>query len=289
MTTRMLKKGFGLAVRLSRRHKARTALTQLTSHEHPKVKAVGHALHESLTNAMSAEEQELIRLIEERRSFLLRSDKEIPVIDYGAGRRDSNRTKEDMEKGERSTALVASICRGSKSAFWATVLFKLIRKLEPSSCVELGACVGISASYQATALSINRKGRLVTLEGSPEIAKIAEETLEGLNLRKVSVVTGPFHETLKGVLKSSKPIDFFFNDGHHDHDAVIGYFNEAMPNLSNEAVMVFDDISWSPGMRKVWTEIEDDERVTVSIDLHAMGIALIGSNLATKEKFRIPL
>jgi len=289
MIKRMLKKSCRLAIHLFRRYKARSALTQLTSHEYPKLKAIGHALYESLTNTMSAEEQELIHLIEERRSFLLRSDKEIAVIDYGAGSPNSNRTKENMEKGVQSTAFVASICRGSKPAFWATILFKLIRKLEVSSCVELGACVGISASYQAAALSINRKGYLVTLEGSPEIAKIAEETLEGLNLRNASVVIGPFHETLKGVLESSKPIDFFFNDGHHDHDAVIQYFNEAMPYLSNEAVMVFDDISWSPGMRKAWTEIEDDERVTVSIDLDAIGIALVGSNLATKEKFRIPL
>ncbi len=241
-----------------RRYKTKSALTQLTSHESPKLKAIGDALYESLTHAISAEEQELITLIEQRRSFLLSSDKEIAVIDYGAGSSSSNRTKEEMEKGVQSTALVANICKASKPAFWATFLFKLIRKLEPSSCVELGSCVGISASYQASALKINEKGKLLTLEGSPEIAKIANETLESLNLQNASVVTGPFHETLKGVLESSKPIDFFFNDGHHDHDAVILYFNEALPNLSNEAVVVFDDISWSPGMRKAWIEIEDD-------------------------------
>ncbi len=110
-----------------------------------------------------------------------------------------------------------------------------------------------------------------------------------MNLQNASVITGPFHETLKAVLESSKPIDFFFNDGHHDHDAVLAYFNEALPNLSNEAVIVFDDISWSPGMRKAWIEIEADERVTASIDLQTMGIALVGNNLAANEKFRIPL
>ena len=179
--------------------------------------------------------------------------------------------------------------QASKPTFWAIFLFKLIRKLEPSSCVELGSCVGISASYQATALSINGKGSLITLEGSTEIAKIAKDTLESLNLQNTSVVTGPFHETLKGVLESSKPIDFFFNDGHPDHDAVIQYFNEALPNLSDEAVFVVDDISWSPGMRKAWTEIEDDKRVTASIDLKTIGIALIGNKSAIKEKFRFPL
>lgn len=274
---------------LFRRYKARFVLPQLTSHKHPKLKAVGDALYESLTHTMSAEEQKLITAIEQRRSFLLNSDKEIAVIDYGADTPSSTRTKEERKKGVQSTALVANICKASMSAFWTTFLCKLIRKLEPSSCVELGSCVGISASYQAAALNINGKGNLLTLEGSPEIAKIAKETLESLHHQNASVITGPFHETLKGVLESAKPIDFFFNDGHHDHDAVIQYFNEVVPHLSKDAVIVFDDISWSPGMRKAWSEIENDWRVTASIDLQRIGIVLIGNNVAAKEKFRIPL
>jgi len=289
MIKKVLKKSLRLPIQRFRRYKAEFALTQLTSHESKKLRAIGDALYESLTHTLSTEEQELITLVEQRRSFLLSSDKEIAVIDYGAGNSSSNRRKEDMEKGFQSMALVADICKKSKPAFWATFLFKLIRKLDPSSCVELGSCVGISASYQASALKINENGRLVTIEGSPEIAKIANETLESLNLQNASVVTGPFHEALKGVLESSKPIDFFFNDGHHDHDAVLRYFNETLPNLANEAVIVFDDVSWSPGMRKAWIEIEDDKRVTASIDLQTMGIALVGNNLPAKEKFRIPL
>jgi predicted O-methyltransferase YrrM len=289
MSEKILKKFLRLPLQRFRRYRARSALTQLTSHESPKLRSIGDALLESLHHTLSAEEQEMITLIEQRRSFLLSSNKEIAVIDYGAGSSGSNRTEEEMEKGVQSTARVADICKASKPAFWATFLFKLLRKLEPSSCVELGSCVGISASYQASALRFNEKGSMLTLEGSPEIAKIAKETLESLNLRNASVVSGPFHETLKGVLESSKPIDFFFNDGHHDHDAVLAYFNEALPNLSNEAVIVFDDISWSPGMRKAWIEIEADERVTASIDLQTMGIALVGNNLAANEKFRIPL
>ncbi len=285
----MLKTCLKPQVQRFRRYKARSALKQLTLHESPKLKAIGIALYESLTHSLSAEEQKMINLIEQRRSFLLSSDKEIPLIDYGAGNSNSIRTKDEMEKGVKSMALVTDICKASKPTFWAIFLFKLIRKLEPLNCVELGSCVGISASYQASALKINGKGNLITLEGSPEIAKIANETLQILNLQNTSVVTGPFHENLKGVLESSKPIDFFFNDGHHDHDAVLLYFNEALPNFSKDAVILFDDISWSPGMRKAWIEIEEDERVTASIDLQTIGIALIGNNLAAKEKFRIPL
>jgi predicted O-methyltransferase YrrM len=283
------KKLLKLPIQQFRKYKARAALIQLTSNEDSKLKVVGDGLCESLSNIMSAEELELINLIEARRSFLLRSNQEISVIDYGAGTPNSKRTKGQMDKGVVSTAPISDICKASKSRFWGSILFKLVRKLQPSSCVELGSCVGISASYQATALKMNGKGRLLTLEGSPEIAKAAEQTLEILKLPNASVVTGPFYETLKGVLESAEPIDILFNDGHHDHDAVIQYFNEALPYLSDEAVIVIDDISWSSAMRQAWTEIEDDKRVTVSIDLQEMGIVLVGNNGVAKKKLRIPL
>ncbi|MEW5251668.1 O-methyltransferase, partial [Microbulbifer sp. 2201CG32-9] len=186
-------------------------------------------------------------------------------------------------------SLVSEITAASKPKFWATILFKMIRKLEPLACVELGSCVGISASYQASALKINGKGNIITLEGSDEIANIAKDTFETFGIKNASVVTGPFHETLSGVFETSKPIDFFFNDGHHDHDAVIRYFNQVIPYLSDAAVIIFDDISWSSGMRKAWMEIENNERVSASIDLNTMGIALIDKTMNTKERFKLPL
>lgn len=286
---RTVKRWVLLPINLIKIHRAKTALVQLTSHNSSIVRAIGSALHETLTNTINSHEQELIGLIEQRRSYLLNSNKKITVIDYGAGSPNAKRSMEAMKNGVQSTEYIANICRASKPAFWATFLFKLIRKLEPSSCVELGSCLGISASYQAAALCINGKGSLVTLEGSPEIAKIAKETLNNLSYQNTTVITGEFSETLSDVLSSSSPIDFFFNDGHHDHDAVIQYFNEALPYLSDQAIIIFDDISWSTGMRKAWREIENDNRVNVSIDFDSIGIALISKDLRIKEKFRIPL
>ena len=284
----ILKKGVSAPLTFLKRRNAKGTLTRLVSHKNPKLRAIGVALQEALDNNLSLQEQQAVSLIEERRSFLLNSDKEIAIVDYGAGSSSSKRTKEEMERGIKSTALVSKIATASKPKFWAIVLFKIIRELEPLSCVELGTCVGISASYQATALYMNGEGAIVTLEGSDEIAEIAKETFENLDVENASVVTGPFHETLTGVCESSKPIDFFFNDGHHDHDAVIRYFNLVMPYLSDTAVIVFDDISWSPSMRNAWAKIEEDECVAASIDLHDIGIALINKKgELAKERFEI--
>ena len=62
---------------------------------------------------------------------------------------------------------------------------------------------------------------------------------------------------------------------------------DALPYLADGAVILFDDIAWSPGMRKAWAEIVADERVVATIDLHAIGIALLKKNYAKKETFKM--
>ena len=272
------------------RYRAKSLIKDLLAHESPELKAIGEAINESLNNYIDDEDRLLINSIENRRSTLLSSQEEIPVIDYGAGQVDSGLTMEEMMAGVKSRKFVAEISeRRSKPPFWAKILFKIVRKLEPLSCIELGTCVGISAAYQASALKLNGKGQLKTIEGSPEISKIAQETVEQLDLNNTEVITGAFHEKLKGTLESAKPIDFFFNDGHHDHDALLNYFEETVPYLARKAVIIFDDISWSKGMKKAWLKIKSDHRVSATVDLKKIGIAIVDNTLTKKEEFNIPL
>lgn len=273
-----------------RRLRARLVLARLDDRGVLQVGAIRDALSDVLSGVVAPDETRLFDAIESRRSELLGNKDRIPVIDYGAGMPGESRHAEEMLAGVRSTAAIAELAAVSKPAFWARTLFKVVRKLQPSSCVELGACVGISASYQAAALSLNRRGRLTTLEGSPAIADIAATTLKGLGLCNAKVVTGPFHETLEGTLVEAAPIDYFFNDAHHDHDAVIRYFEQALPHLSREgAVVVFDDIRWSDGMFRAWRAIERDERVAASFDLLDMGLVLVAQNAGPRRKYTLPL
>lgn len=287
MIKRILRAGINYPIRQYRRRTASSTI--LESHSSAIVKGIGVALRETLRDTAIQRERDCWRLIEERRCSLSRSRKSIRTLDYGAGQAGSRRTKAEMEHGVELTARVSSICRASKPAFWARFLFKLIRNLRPSSCLELGSCVGKSAAYQAAALQLNGRGTLVTIEGAPAIAEIAQETVNHLRLDNVRVIAGPFRTTLCDAMAATRPIDFFFNDGHHDGDAVIAYFNQAFPSLSRQSTIVFDDISWSPSMRAAWNKIEMDERVSTTIDFDAMGIAVINKDATAKDRFRIPL
>ena len=87
---------------------------------------------------------------------------------------------------------------------------------------------------------------------------------------------GRFSDILIGTLKEIKSVDFAFIDGHHDRDATIEYFNKIKPYLSKDAIVVFDDISWSDGMKEAWNIIQKDTIFKTFEDLKKIGICYLG-------------
>ena len=76
-----------------------------------------------------------VRMLRRRRRTLLESSESITDVDDGAGDQSSRRSDEEMERGVRATAKVSDVCRYSKPPRQALLLFELVRKLKPSSCI----------------------------------------------------------------------------------------------------------------------------------------------------------
>jgi predicted O-methyltransferase YrrM len=160
---------------------------------------------------------------------------------------------------------------------WGDFLFQLVRVIQPQAALELGTCVGLSASYIAAAMQINNRGHLWTLEGIADSAKIARETFSVLGLSdRVTTIVGRFIDTLDTALKNG-PYTFAFVDGHHEGDATIEYFNKIKPHLSGNSILVFDDINWSRGMQNAWKEITRDKDVRDHVNVLDWGVLAIYS------------
>ena len=160
------------------------------------------------------------------------------------------------------------------------LLFHLVRALQPNLCLELGTSLGVSAAYQAAALSLNGHGRLVTLERYSGLAAFADEYLRSLGLSPdcVTVRCGFFSDVLETVLVEARAaggIGLAFVDGHHDGAATVRYFGQLLTALAHPAVIVFDDIRWSLAMRRAWLQIASDPRAMRAIDLWTMGIVIV--------------
>jgi predicted O-methyltransferase YrrM len=231
-------------------------------------RSVGRALLETQAGVLAPVERAAIGSVEVVRRQLEASDEDVVQDDYGAGAQGGN------AKGGRVVRRLGELCRSaSKPQQWATALFKIVRTLRPRVALELGTCLGISAAYQASALRLNGSGKLITLEGSPAVAEIARRTLAGLALENSEVVVGRFADSLPDVLtKLSGEIDYVFVDGHHDERATLDYFEQIRPHLAAGAIVIFDDIEWSMGMRRAWATVSAHPALSEAVSTGPMGI-----------------
>lgn len=198
-------------------------------------------------------------------------------------------SSEATDRSGRPTTVGEITRNASKKPLWASLLFRLVRRLGPANCIEMGTCVGISGAYQAAALEMNGAGRLVTLEGHELLARIARGTFARLGLAQAEVRAGLFEDTLEQALADLDPVDYVFIDGHHQEAPTLAYFGQVLPHISSCATLVFDDIGWSEGMQRAWARLLADERVTVAVDLRTVGVCLLSRVPALPRRYTFDL
>lgn len=246
----------------------------LSRDPHPKAPLLAEALSESMANKVSAVEAKWIQKIEALRENLSGDQSTLEMEDFGAGDGDSKRTSEEMEQGRRFSMSVAKANQASLPKFWALFLSKLVRKSRSERCLEMGTCLGISAAYVGAALTDLKAGQLITLDGAKELSKRAEQNVSTLGIDRISFRVGRFQDILESTLESYSPVDYVFIDGHHDEMATEKYFHILRPHLAEGALVVFDDIDWSPGMKRAWGRLREDPHFSLSLDLSSIGIGV---------------
>jgi predicted O-methyltransferase YrrM len=198
--------------------------------------------------------------VEGIRNELLQDQRILEVLDLGAG----------SKSGTVKKRYVSDIAKkAAKSRKYGQLLFRLVDYFQPETVLELGTSLGISTIYLAIARS---KSQVFTIEGSPEIRKIALENFEHYDLKNIHSFLGNFDEVLPEVLAKNRTLDFVFFDGNHRKNATLDYFRLCLEKADNKSIFVFDDIYWSKEMAEAWEIIKADPRVTVSIDIFQMGI-----------------
>lgn len=212
--------------------------------------------------------------IEALRSVLLQDQRVISITDLGAGSHVNNNKKK----------LVKTIAKNAlKPARLAQLIFRLANYFSPNTIIELGTCLGITTAYLAKAAPL---ARVTSIEGCPETASVAAENLSRLNISNVDLQTGNFDTVLPGIIEQHDSFDFIFIDGNHRKEATLNYFNWCLPKLSENGIIIFDDIYWSKGMKEAWQQIKAHPQVTVTIDLFWIGLVFIRPR-QEKEDFKI--
>lgn len=223
-------------------------------------------------NVLEAKASDSLQTIKNLHQKLNQIYDKISVNDMGA----SPGTKEKMVSDLASKA--------SMPPKYGKVLFHLVQYFTPHTIIELGTCLGIGTAYIASALP---SARVTTIEGSQSIADLASQNFNKLHLNNIDQLVGNFDDVLPGLLKQIDKVDLAFIDGNHRYEPTLRYFNLLLSKSHEKTILVFDDIYWSEEMTRAWLEIKKDPRVSLTIDIHRLGLVFLHKDKLAKEDFTL--
>lgn len=195
--------------------------------------------------------------------------------DFGAG----------SKMGTKEKSVMSFVKSSASTKYKGEVLFNLARYTKAETILELGTNVGLGAAYLASA---NSHARVESIEGCPQLTEVARHALSIIKINNVNITSGKFSEELKPICEKLEKIDLAFIDGDHSYQGTLSYYNTIKPYLHDQSIVVFDDIYWSDGMSKAWTEIKNKSEVVLSIDVFRLGIVFFNPKLDKEELTLIP-
>ena len=199
---------------------------------------------------------------------LLKNDKRIiNITDFGT-------------RNNRSVTVASVASTSLKSAKYGQLLFRIAHYFKTINILELGTSLGITTAYLA---SPSATIKCVSIEGCPQIAAIAIENFKKLAIENVEIVIGNIDEKLPDALAEFESLDLIFIDANHQYDAVLNYFEMCLPKITNDSIVLIDDIYWSKDMEKAWDMIRSNPCVTSTIDLFQLGIVFFNADLHKKH------
>ena len=205
--------------------------------------------------------------IERQRGLLLRCEDSLDVVDYGSA------------GSPEGTHVVRRVCdiaaRHLESPEVGQLLFRLVNYMgqhegRALEIMELGTSLGITTAYLASASS---KNRVTTYEGSEAVLRVAQGIWRTLKLENIAWQQGNIDDTL--YLYAREKVNLAYVDANHTYAATKRYAEFLLPKISENGMLVLDDIHYSEEMERAWNELKSDARVTTSMDLYHVGILFV--------------
>jgi predicted O-methyltransferase YrrM len=214
-------------------------------------------------------------IVEKLRNDLSKDQTVLTIEDFGAG----------SAANKSSQRTIRSIVKNAaKPPKFSQLLFRMAKYYQPGTILELGTSLGITTSYLSLA---KPDAQLTTMEGAAAIAEKAQKNFKTLKLQNISLIEGNFDYTLSAAISKFSTIDFAFIDGNHRREPTERYFNQLLPVIHNDSILIFDDIHWSLEMEQAWETIKQHPSVRCSIDLFFIGIVLFRQEFKEKQHFKI--
>jgi predicted O-methyltransferase YrrM len=203
-------------------------------------------------------------------------------------RNELKKNNDQVSFDEIGSAQHFSVAEVSKKAgspeIWTVLYYYLSLNNNIKNILEIGTNLGVSGQYFIAALEGKINSKFISIEGVKKLCEIAETHFSKISQQvEFEVKHGLYDDVLEEVCLSNTQFDLIFIDGNHNYEATIKYFEMLKNNYSKNAILIFDDIHWSPKMTKAWKEIIVDPTVLLSVDLFKLGIVIVGADASSNH------
>ena len=233
------------------------------------------SVYEFVTQILPHDKSEAGDKIDALRKEFMKDESMVLIEDHGAGY--GGVQQEKVHK--KILEVTKSSARTRKEG---ELLYRICKQYQPKRCLELGTNMGFSTLYQLAGLEASK---FITVEGASSLAKIAAQNFKTFGYEP-SLIIAEFDDALNSQidLREYQP-DYVFMDGNHQFEPTMRYFYTLLPHMTENSMLILDDINWSSEMSKAWKEMSDHPEVSVTIDLFYMGICILKKRQA-KEHFK---
>lgn len=212
--------------------------------------------------------------IEEVRKLLLQDSTAINHLDLGAG----------SKVKRKGTLRIRDLAKTSlKPNKYAKLIAQIAQYINAKNIIELGTSLGVTTLYIS---KLNPQAQIYTIEGSREVAEIAQKQFDQLKVQNITLVHGNFDVKYPEILNQIEQPDMIYIDGNHTYDATMRYFELSLKHAHKNTFLIFDDINWSKGMKQAWHEIKNNQMTTLSLDFFHLGVISVNPDFS-KEHFLI--
>lgn len=199
----------------------------------------------------------------------------LEIQDFGAG------TRVAKGQNKRTISEIARVSTADQKQ--AQALYHLVNFLKPKAILELGTNLGWTSFHMAKAAP---ESQVVSIEGSKSLHDFAELHRKKLKLDNLNFVCSEFGQLLSTPNWTQLKFDLVYMDGNHRKDPTLSYCKLLEPYLSDNAVIVIDDIYWSKEMTEVWNNLRVQDKYPLTIDCFYFGLLFLEKR-NQKEHFRL--
>ena len=176
----------------------------------------------------------------------------------------------------------------------AVAQFLVLAEIQPRVIVEIGSFLGKSTVFYATSLEIlGLDGTVTAIDphtgDRQNLEALGISELPSFDMFRSHLLATGVTERVRALVATSHdasdgwtdPIDFLFIDGWHSYEAVIEDGHDWIPHVTDNGVIVFDDATRYPDVRRAIDDLAADGTIHLYGD--AFGQAFAGRQPTTPK------